>query len=277
VQEKLKATPYLKLLIQSSLLTLLLGFVFMLFNHWLSGDVWGQMTVSQSAVKVEYCEFNNTDALFHQKMNTYSNLAYFFIGAFILLLTLFDNRNKESALQNKLQSFSALSFFMAFCFVYLCFGSAFFHASLTLLGQRVDMNGTYSISIALLGISVYHLLPEKLLIKSFKRGYIGSLIFILLLFVPLAPRVSSGKLIPVLVLTLTALQLVYFFLHRKERYLFLIILSFGLLIWAIKIRTMDVQKTNCDPYSWYQGHSLWHVLTALSSFLSYSFFRFQKK
>lgn len=34
------------------------------------------------------------------------------------------------------------------------------------------------------------------------------------------------------------------------------------------------QKVGCDPYSLLQGHALWHVLTGLSSFCSYAFFRF---
>lgn len=272
----IKPILYPKILIRSSLYTAITTILFMLLNTWISGDIWEGMTLSKSSINVEYCELNNTASFFHQKMNTYSNLAYFFIGVFILQIALFDKANQKSTSLNKLQGFPSLSMFMALCFVYLCFGSAFFHASLTLLGQRVDMNGTYSISIALLGISIYHFVPEKLASRNFKVLYISILAVILLLFLPLAPRVSSGKLIPILVLSLTTLKLIYFFLHRKERYFFLIILSFGFLYYAIQIRTMDVQKVNCDPLSWYQGHSLWHVLTAISSFVSYAFFRFRK-
>jgi hypothetical protein len=54
-------------------------------------------------------------------------------------------------------------------------------------------------------------------------------------------------------------------------------MGFVLLIFAIKIRTLDVQKIDCDPFSIWQGHALWHLLTASSSFLTYSFFRFIKK
>jgi hypothetical protein len=272
----IKPISYPKILIRSSLYTGMAVILFMLLNTWISGDAWEGMTLSKSSINAEYCELNNTTSFFHQKMNTYSNLAYFFIGVFILQLSLYDKANQNDTSLNKLQRFPALSMFMGFCFVYLCIGSAFFHASLTLLGQRVDMNGTYSISIALLGVSMYHFIPEKFASSTFKVLYICFLAVALLLFFSLALRVSSGKLIPILVLSLTTLKLIYFFLHRKERYFFLIILSFGFLYYAIQIRTMDVQKVNCDPLSWYQGHSLWHVLTAISSFVSYAFFRFRK-
>jgi hypothetical protein len=46
-----------------------------------------------------------------------------------------------------------------------------------------------------------------------------------------------------------------------------------LLAIAIQIRTMDVAKINCDPMSIWQGHALWHFLTATSSLCMYLYFR----
>ena len=245
-------------------------------NAMLNGSVWEGMTVSKSALTVEYCEFNNVDKLFHQSMNTYSNLAYFFFGVLILQIALYDSKNNDEAARNKLEKFPLLAALMGFCFIYLSFGSAFFHASLTYLGQRVDMNGTYSISIALLGIGIYHVFHKMFFSEIIKKIWIGTLLLIIIAFLPLSLMISSGKLLPFMILLLMILIGIHYFQFRKQKSFILAILGFVLMFIAIKIRTLDVQKINCDPHSFYQGHAVWHLLTALSSFCSYAFFRFSK-
>ena len=68
-----------------------------------------------------------------------------------------------------------------------------------------------------------------------------------------------------------------YFQFYKRRHLFLGILSLVLIIIAVKMRTMDVQKINCNPHSFYQGHYVWQLLARLSSFCNYALFRFWKK
>ncbi len=245
-------------------------------NTWLSGSFWDGMTISKSALTVEYCEFNNTEKLFHQSMNTYSNLAYFFFGILLLQFAKYDFNNKENPTPNRLEKFPLLSALMGLCFIYLSFGSAFFHASLTYLGQRVDMNGTYSISIALLGIGIYHLLHKIDFSETAKKLWIGSLLVIIIAFLPISLMVSSSKLLPAMILLLLITIAIHYFQFRQEKSFILAILGFVLMFFAVKIRTLDVQKINCDPHSFYQGHSVWHLLTAMSSFCSYAFFRFSK-
>ncbi|GAB3514972.1 hypothetical protein GCM10027442_30360 [Emticicia fontis] len=165
---------------------------------------------------------------------------------------------------------------MGICFIYLSFGSAFFHASLTYAGQRVDMNGTYGISITLLSIGFYHIFYKIRLSTNAKYLWAGLLILFILAFFKIALLVSSSILLPAMILLLTVMNVINYFQLRKERSILLVILSFVLIVVALKIRTLDVQKVSCDPYSLYQGHALWHFLTALSSFCSYAFFRFGK-
>lgn len=245
-----------------------------LFNTMLNGSVWEGMTISQSAVKVEYCEFNHAEKLFHQPMNTYSNIAYFFFGVLILLMAFEDYKNKGQNTLNRLQQFPLLSALMGFCFIYLSFGSALFHASLTWVGQRVDMNGTYSISLALLSIGLYHVLHKTDFTNQVKNIWIMAFGVLILAFYKVHLMVSSGILLPVLILLNLSLTVITYFQFRKERSILWVISSLVLMVIAVKIRTLDVQKIGCDPYSLYQGHSVWHLLTAISSFCSYAFFRF---
>jgi hypothetical protein len=265
-----------QILIRSILATIAMLLVWIGFNQILDGSIWEGMTISQSAVKVEYCEFNNPDRLFHQSMNTYSNLVYFFLGILICQIALRDYKNRGLNSENRLANFPLLSGLMGICFVYLSFGSAFFHASLTWVGQRVDMNGTYSVMLTLLVISFYHVFHRINLSEKTKKLLIIILVVFILSFYKIALLISSSILVPVLILISFAFTVINYFQFKQKRHWFIGLLGFVLVIIAIKIRTMDVQKINCDPHSLYQGHSVWHLLTGLSSFCSYAFFRFEK-
>lgn len=267
---------FYKLLLRSCYFTLCMIAVWFCLNTVLDGSIWNGMTISGSALRVEYCEFNNTEKFFHQSMNTYSNLAYFFFGVLIVMLALADYKNQHLSAINRLEQFPLLSALMGACFIYLSFGSAFFHASLTWVGQRVDMNGTYGISVALLSIALYQVLYKITFTNRQKQLWILVSIILILAFYKIHLMVSSSVLLPALILANLILTITHYVQFRKVRSILLPILSLVLMVIAVKIRTLDVQKVGCDPHSWYQGHSVWHLLTAMSSFCSYAFFRFEK-
>jgi Ceramidase len=265
---------FYKILLRSCYASVGIILFFFTLNTILNGSIWQGMTISKSALTVEYCELNQVDKFFHQTMNTYSNIVYFFFGILILQIAFEDYKNRGLENLNRLQQFPSLSALVGFCFIYLCFGSAFFHASLTWAGQRVDMNGTYGLTLSLLSVGVYHVFHKINLTNRQKNFLIFDLVVVILAFFEIALMVSSSTLIPVLILLSTTFTVIHYFQFRKERFISLGILSFVLIIIAIKIRTLDVQKVGCDPHSLYQGHAVWHLLTALSSFCSYAFFRF---
>jgi Ceramidase len=265
---------FYKILLRSCYASISIILFFFTLNSILNGSVWQGMTISKSALTVEYCELNQVDKFFHQTMNTYSNIVYFFFGILILQIAWEDYKNRELLNLNRLQQFPLLSALVGFCFIYLCFGSAFFHASLTWVGQRVDMNGTYGLTLTLLSVGFYHVFHKIELTNGQKNLWIIGLLILILAFFEIALMVSSSTLIPVLILLSTAFTGIHYFQFRKERFISLGILSFVLIIIAIKIRTLDVQKVGCEPHSLYQGHAVWHLLTAMSSFCSYAFFRF---
>jgi hypothetical protein len=96
-------------------------------------------------------------------------------------------------------------------------------------------------------------------------------------FLPLALQISSAILLPALFLVLLLLGIGNYIQYRSQRSPLLLILSFVLLAVAIQVRTMDVAKIHCDPLSIWQGHALWHLLTATSSLCMYFYFRRVKK
>lgn len=269
----LKNSPF-RILLFAAVITFYVFLIFFILNNFVNADLWEGMTLSKSALTAEYCEFNNPEVLFHQKMNTYSNLIYFFLGIVIILFSKndFNKRNTE----NRLRVFPELSILLGVCFIYLSLGSAFFHASLTWVGQRIDMNGTYSLSIVTLAIGIYSVFHKLELSATAKRIIIVALMLLIIAFYEIHLRVSSGLLLPAFILSIWLLTTINYFQFKKQRSLVLAITSMILIVTALKIRQLDVDKIGCDPNSIFQGHSLWHVMTGVSSFCGYAFFRFGK-
>ena len=240
-----------------------------LFNS----SVWMGMKVSQSAITVEYCEFNRPERLFHQPINTYSNLIYFFYGLLVLQLALKDFKLVGVKGVNSVRNSPYLSILLAANFIYLSFGSAFFHSSLTWIGQRIDMNATYGLTLSLICIGMVQVLVKKELSKQMQVGLVLGMLLLIAGFLPLALQISSSILLPSLFFILLVIGIINYFQYPSQRSPLLGLLSFVLLAVAIQIRSMDVAKINCDPMSIWQGHALWHFLTATSSLCMYLYFR----
>jgi hypothetical protein len=262
-----KQTVY-KLLIRSFFLTLGMWAVWFGANAFLNSDVWAGMVISKSALTTEYCEFNNVARFFHQRMNTYSNLAYFFFGVMILQIGLHDRKNQGIKPPNRLEAFPLLSVLMGISFIYLCFGSAFFHASLTYVGQRVDMNGTYTLTLVLVSIALYHVFYAIRLTKAAEKICIALLGILIVLFLKIALLIPSGILLPSLILTLLLFTGINYFQFRKERSGLLAILSFILIVVAIVCAHDGCTKNGMQSHILViKGHALWHLLTALEQCL----------
>ena len=261
-------------LLRNALLGTVILFGFELSLDFLfDSSIWTGMHISQSAITVEYCEFNHPEKLFHQPINTYSNLIYFFYGLLVLQLALKDFKFLGVKGVNSVRNFPYLSILLAANFIYLSFGSAFFHASLTWIGQRVDMNATYGLTLSLICIGMVQVLVKKELSKQMQVGLVLGMLLLIAAFLPLALQISSAILLPSLFLVLLLLGIGNFVQYSSQRSPLLLILSFVLLAIAIQVRTLDVAKVNCDPLSIWQGHALWHFLTATSSLCMYFYFR----
>ena len=261
-------------LLRNALLgTALLMGIALSLDFLFDSSVWMGMKVSQSAITVEYCEFNHPERLFHQPINTYSNLIYFFYGLLVLQLALKDLKLVGVKGVNSIRCSPYLSILLAANFIYLSFGSAFFHSSLTWIGQRVDMNATYGLTLSLICIGMVQVLVKKELSKQMQVGLVVGMLLLIAGFLPLALQISSSILLPSLFFILLVLGIINYFQHPSQRSPLLGLLSFVLLAVAIQIRSMDVAKINCDPMSIWQGHALWHFLTATSSLCMYLYFR----
>jgi hypothetical protein len=251
--------------------------IFLALDYSLDSRVWEGMVVSKSALTVEYCEFNHPERLFHQPVNTYSNLIYFFYGMVVFQLGWKDWKASANREANTVRRFPYLSLLLAANFIYLSLGSAFFHSSLTWMGQRMDMNATYGLTLSLICIGLVQVLVKNELSSRLQLGLVGVLLLLIASFLPLALQIPSSILLPSLFLILLVLGIINYFQYPAQRIPVLGVLSFVLLAVAIQIRALDVAKVNCDPMSIWQGHALWHLLTATSSLSMYFYFRRIKK
>jgi predicted membrane channel-forming protein YqfA (hemolysin III family) len=139
------------------------------------------------------------------------------------------------------------------------------------------MNATYGLTLSLICIGMVQVVAKKELSKQIQIATVLGMLLLIVGFLPLALQISSAILLPALFLALLLLGIGNYVQYRSLRSPLLLILSFVLLAVAIQVRTMDVAKINCDPLSIWQGHALWHFLTATSSLCMYFYFRQVKK
>lgn len=261
-------TRNLRIFLFSLLFTLVLGLIFFYLNHALGESIWSGMQISKSALTAEYCELYRTGHLFHQPVNTYSNLFYFFLGSIILGLSI---KSTNASNRNSLQQFPALMAFCGFSLIYLCFGSSFFHASMTWTGQRVDMNATYAVCLSCLAISSYYYFQLHFT-SWIKTLYILVLSLLVIFFVYLHLHVSSMILLPLFIILILFFTLINYNRNKKALSIQFAWLSLLFVIGAFILRTLDILKIVCNPTSVFQGHSLWHIFTGLSAFFLFWFF-----
>jgi len=211
---------------------------------------WSGLTPGDCA---EYCEGSHrcgsldSRPVVQQPLNAWSNLAYVFVGALALA--------RPFTLGAGLFAASALL---------LGVGSLLFHASITREMQWLDMAGTYAVLVAVLACGVRCvwgttwslLLPAALGLDALLARYkwhieatVAMPLLLIAIAVPMtrAARTARGGAPAALVP------------------LALFLIAFG-------VRELDVRHIGCNPASLlYQGHALWHLLTAGSLWASYRF------
>jgi hypothetical protein len=216
-----------------------------------SAVVWSGLSPADCT---EYCEAQTrcgplaTRAAVQQPLNSWSNLGFLFVGLLALRPPI-----------------SALSALFAVSCALLATGSFLFHASVTREMQWLDMVGTYAALVAVIArgavaafgvrpaLAIAAALVADLLFALFKWSIPGTVALPLLIVVasvPIVRMVRSGR--------------------RSAR---AALLPGLLMLLAVVFRQLDVAGVWCLPESRvYQGHALWHLLTAASLGAVFFFF-----
>jgi hypothetical protein len=175
-----------------------------------------------------FCEAVRT-GLIAQPANTWSSLAFVLVGAWILARS-----------PMKLYGAATIS---------IGVGSAFYHASLTFVGQVADIFGMYLLVTFVLLFNVS---------RFFGPLYIA--LNLALLAAQIAFPQSRRYLFAAVIAAVLIVEIRSHRIERKWLYWALAAMSAGFLLW-----TLDITHRLCDPQSLLQGHALWHVLGAVSA------------
>jgi len=209
----------------------------------LPSNVWNDWNPATCLRTGCFCESANAHSPIRQIANTYSSLAFVFSGMIIL--------------KQRSHGYSTI---MGIACLIIGIGSAFYHASLTFIGQFFDVFGMF-------------LLATFMLVYSIERIYNLRLTTTIMLFLlfniflsGLQIAIPDTRRYAFAVVLILALAFEYYFRLKKKpqievRWLWI---GTGLLSGAYIIWILDNTRLMCFENSLFQGHAVWHILGAIA-------------
>ena len=260
--------PSYSMLIWLSALALLAAAI-ALFGHF--DDDWRSWRPANCMPANCFCEEIRIGAI-AQPANTWSSLSFVVMGLIILTTVTGNGPSSGKPAANRLSGNLTAPAVYAFSLLLVGLGSAFYHASLTFVGQFFDLMAMY---LLITFVILYNLSRRRRIpFPGFAVWFI--LINLLLAYVLVVLPEIRRYLFGALVVVALALE---FTLRRKKaidieiRFLraALSALAVAFLIWIL-----DITRIACNPTSWLQGHALWHILSASAAGLLYFYYRSEK-
>jgi predicted membrane channel-forming protein YqfA (hemolysin III family) len=188
--------------------------------------------------------------LVRQPANTVSSLGFLVVALWVATRPARREATRRSALGH------AETWLFVGSLVWVGLGSAFYHASLTFVGQVIDVSGMYLVATFIL---LHRLGPRWRLAPLW-----SALGFVLANALLMAVQVSAPSLRRVVfgVLLVTALIVEWRSSRAGRRWLAkgALLMAVAFLIWVV-----DWQRMVCAPQSLVQGHAVWHLLGALAA------------
>ena len=228
---------------------------------WALGPDWSAYAPATCAATRCFCELPRLDALVLQPADSWSSYGFVLIG--FLMIVQAGSRGWASALE------PVAARTLGVTAIVVGLGSALFHATLTLWGQFLDVVGMYLIGSFFLvrALQRWRALPERTAIAAY-FALCGALVAVLIA----VPEVRRWLFAVLLIAAIAAEWIFARPLRPGARFgLYL----GGILATAIAfvIWILDQKGVVCAPRSVVQGHAVWHLLGALSLWLTYRYYR----
>lgn len=207
-----------------------------------------------------FCEAANTHSPIRQTANTYSSLAFVFSGMLVLA------QMRQPKTTRRLSGiYTAI---MGIASIIIGVGSAFYHASLTFIGQFFDVFGMFL-------LAAFALVYAWERIWDLRLTTTLSLYLALNLFLSwLQIAIPDTRRYAFAIVLIIALIFEYDYRRRAKpnievRFLRL---GIGLLAFAYFIWILDNTRLICFEDSLIQGHAVWHILGAISGLFLYRYY-----
>jgi hypothetical protein len=204
---------------------------------------------------LQWCEAQLC-AWIREPANTYSNLAYIALGIYML----YDSRCSKLAYLKLLGYFNILLGFM----------SGFYHASGSLIGEMFDFSAmflfsAYFIVAALARLYSWH--NTKVILTALLLAVIT--IGALFSYPPLGPYMFAAQIVTAAFLE----HQIWMKPGVKHASFRNFVIAFSVLLIAFFIWNLDRSRIVCfADVHWINGHAVWHLLTATSTFFVYKFY-----
>ena len=249
-----------------------------LSKNYAERNVWGNWKESNNLRNSQYAERIRIESFFRTQANAWSNLSYVIVGFYCIAFGWRDFSTRQSGTVNYLTRTPAMSLLFGVACCLLGFSSGFFHASLTRLGQQLDVASMYGPLLVLIAISLGSWVPKLELFKG--RIIVSSWVFLALIIVVaevLFYRYKwsmSSTVVMITLLQLTSgLTLLDFLRPIQKKSIICLVAAVLTLVAGVICRQLDVAGRFSGPDTWLQGHSFWHVLTAASLGFMYLYHR----
>ncbi len=240
-------------------------------------NVWDGWQESSGLRHPNYREQVNIDAVFRTRANTWSNLAYIVVGLYAVALGWHDRRLPLTDRCGYLLRTPALSVMFGFACCSLGFGSGLFHASLTRIGQQIDVAAMYTPLLVLIALNIGRRVPSR-----WQNGLRGHVVWVSLAILVIAVggylfvykwSMSSFVVLSSLILSVALCVTIDQFPRSSRLDQRWLVVSTCTLVAALVCRELDIEGRFSSPTSWLQGHALWHVLTSVSLAGLYGYYR----
>ena len=119
--------------------------VFLSISAYVFGETHTWVTYSTDGdIGHFFCEHSRMNNLVREPVNTLTNIPFLFMG---LLIFKIGKRDKERdyTLPNLMMGYPVYSILFGASCLFLFFGSTFFHSSLIMPAQQLDMSGVYAL------------------------------------------------------------------------------------------------------------------------------------
>ena len=237
-------------------------------------NLWAGWRESGELRRPAYRERIYAREVFRTRANTWSNLAYIVVGLYGIALGWRDLRPQSRDAYLVRTPALSLAFGAACCG--LGIGSGLFHASLTRLGQQLDVASMYPPLMVMIAVGMGRWIPALRLGSRTLPTWPLLLVLVALasgLLYYFKWSMSSPIVLYSLVGSVSALTLLARVCSSRMLGGRWLAASSAALVAAVFCRQLDIAGRFSSPDAWAQGHALWHILTALSLGCVYAFYR----